>query len=89
MTVNGSIFVALLTPFHDDGSLNNNALPALVDYVLSRGRMDAGARAALFRRAANAAEFSVIDLKPVGGKRIAIAHQTTFIATGKPALTLF
>ena len=37
MTVNGSIFVALLTPFHDDGSLNNNALPALVDYVLSRG----------------------------------------------------
>ncbi len=37
MDVKGSIFAALLTPFHSDGSLDNKGIPPLVDYILSKG----------------------------------------------------
>ena len=37
MTVPGSIFAALLTPFEDDGSISTSRIPALVDFVLAQG----------------------------------------------------
>ncbi|MEP3278229.1 MAG: N-acetylneuraminate lyase [Stappiaceae bacterium] len=37
MTLNGSIFTALLTPFNDDKSLNLKGIAPLVDYILSKG----------------------------------------------------
>lgn len=37
MTIQGSIFAALLTPFEDDGSISTDRIPGLVDYVLQKG----------------------------------------------------
>jgi N-acetylneuraminate lyase len=37
MTISGSIFAALLTPFKDDGSISTEGIPPLVDYILSKG----------------------------------------------------
>tara|TARA_R110000868_G_scaffold269900_9_gene529339 strand:- start:266 stop:1147 length:882 start_codon:yes stop_codon:yes gene_type:complete len=37
MTISGSIFAALLTPFRDDGRINPDGIAPLVDYILSKG----------------------------------------------------
>ena len=37
MTISGSIFAALLTPFNQDGSINTRSIAPLVDYILSKG----------------------------------------------------
>lgn len=37
MAVSGSIFAAMLTPFRDDGAIAVENLPALVDFILSKG----------------------------------------------------
>ncbi|MEP1208123.1 MAG: N-acetylneuraminate lyase [Rhizobiaceae bacterium] len=37
MTISGSIFAAMLTPFNDDGSVSTKGVAPLVDYVLSNG----------------------------------------------------
>ncbi len=37
MTIKGSIFAALLTPFDDDGRVSSTRVKPLVDYVLSKG----------------------------------------------------
>lgn len=37
MTISGSIFAALLTPFDDDGSISGQRIPALVDFILKQG----------------------------------------------------
>ncbi len=37
MTLSGSIFAALLTPFDDNGDVSTDRIPALVDYILSKG----------------------------------------------------
>lgn len=37
MTLSGSIFAALLTPFKDDGSISAQGIAPLVDYILSKG----------------------------------------------------
>ena len=37
MTIKGSIFAALLTPFDEDGSVSSERVGPLVDYILSRG----------------------------------------------------
>jgi|TARA_B100000768_G_scaffold181899_1_gene207260 N-acetylneuraminate lyase len=37
MTISGSIFAALLTPFYDNGKVNPNGVAPLVDYCLSKG----------------------------------------------------
>ncbi len=37
MTIPGSIFAAMLTPFRDDGSVAPERIGALVDYILSKG----------------------------------------------------
>jgi N-acetylneuraminate lyase len=37
MTISGSIFAALLTPFDDNGNVNPNGVAPLVDYILSKG----------------------------------------------------
>ena len=37
MTISGSIFAALLTPFNEDGSISTRGIAPLVDYILSKG----------------------------------------------------
>lgn len=37
MRISGSIFAAMLTPFHEDGSLSTDGIAPLVDFVLSKG----------------------------------------------------
>lgn len=37
MTISGSIFAALLTPFKEDGSINSDGIAPLVDFILSKG----------------------------------------------------
>ena len=37
MDISGTIFAALLTPFHDDGSVSEDGIKPLVDYILSQG----------------------------------------------------
>jgi len=37
MTVSGSIFAALLTPFDDNGNISAQRIPALVDFILAQG----------------------------------------------------
>ena len=37
MTISGSIFAALLTPFNEDGSISIRGIAPLVDYILSKG----------------------------------------------------
>ena len=37
MTISGSIFAALLTPFKEDGSISTQGIASLVDYILGKG----------------------------------------------------
>ena len=37
MSIPGSIFAALLTPFNDDGNVSTDGIAPLVDYILSKG----------------------------------------------------
>ncbi len=37
MSINGTVFAALLTPFKDDGSISTERIGPLVDYILSKG----------------------------------------------------
>ena len=37
MTISGSIFAAMLTPFNDDGSVSIEGVAPLLDYILSKG----------------------------------------------------